>query len=106
MCLSTHSPHVLETVWALRHLKANGASPLALVEVFKAPKTGPMLKLSATVLTKNIKVHYFDPSTGRTKDISELDPDTEATGEDGWGGLSEFSGRANAAVARAVANAE
>jgi len=34
-----------------------------------------------------------------------LDPNTEQDGESGWGGLSEFSGRANEAVAQAIANA-
>ena len=38
------------------------------------------------------------------QDISDLDPSSEGAGEGGWGGLSEFSGRANEAVARAVAN--
>jgi hypothetical protein len=105
VCLSTHSPQVLEAVWALRHLKENGESALALLEMFDAPQTEAMIKLAQTVMAKNVAVHYFDPTSGRTKDISELDPDSEAAGESGWGGLTEFSGRANAVVARAVANA-
>jgi len=55
-------------------------------------------------MTKEVKVHYFDRTTGRTSDISVLDPSSAESGESGWGGLSEFSGRANEAVARAVAN--
>ena len=106
VCLSTHSPQVLETVWALQHLKTNHGSPLALLDVFEAPNTQPMQKLAETVMTKNVKVYYFDPVSGRTKDISDLDPETEEAGKAGWGGLTEFSGRANAAVARAVANAD
>jgi len=106
VCLSTHSPQVLEALWAMRHLRANRASPQALLGVFDAPATAPMRKLAETVMTKQIRVYYFDPTTGETKDISELDVDTEDAGGDGWGGLSEFSGRANQAVARAVANAE
>ena len=106
VCLSTHSPQVLEALWAMRHLRANRASPQALLGVFDAPATAPMRKLAETVMTKQIRVYYFDPTTGETKNISELDVDTEDAGGDGWGGLSEFSGRANRAVARAVANAE
>jgi hypothetical protein len=105
VCLSTHSPQVLEAVWTLRHLKENGGSPRALLEVFDAPQTPTMIKLAQTVMVKKLAVYYFDPASGSTKDISDLDPDSEATGASGWGGLSEFSGRANAAVARAVANA-
>ncbi|MCL4207495.1 MAG: AAA family ATPase [Pirellulaceae bacterium] len=104
VCLSTHSPQILEAVWALRHLKANGASPSSLLALFGAPSTHPLQKLAESVMTKTFRVHYFDPVTGRTKDISNLDPDAEESGDGGWGGLTEFSGRANAAVARAVAN--
>jgi hypothetical protein len=79
---------------------------LALLDLFEAPDSPPMRKLVRTVITKVFKVHYFNPETGRTKDISDLDPDREAAGVGGWGGLIEFSGRANAAVATATANAE
>jgi hypothetical protein len=106
VCLSTHSPQVLETVWGLQHLGANGATPSALLSMFGAPDTGPMQKLAKTVMQKKFKVYYFDPKTGRTADISKLDPEGEVNGEAGWGGLTEFSGRVNTAVARAVANAE
>jgi len=106
VCLSTHSSQVLETLWALRHMKRNGASPLAFLNMFEAPKTKPMQKLAQIAMTKSVKVYYFDPTTGRTRDISELDPGSEEAGEGGWGGLIEFSGRANEAVAMAAANAD
>ncbi|HEV3259707.1 MAG TPA: AAA family ATPase [Gemmataceae bacterium] len=106
VCLSTHSPQVLEAMWALRHLQKNHASPQAFLSMFDAANTQPMQKLAQNVMTKSLMVYYFDPASGQTSDISALDPDNEAAGAAGWGGLSEFSGRANAAVARAVANAE
>ncbi len=104
VCLSTHSSQVLDALWALKHLRENNVSPDVLLDVFAAPKTQQMQKLAADVMTKTQKVYYFDRAKGITKDISELDPDAEGEGESGWGGLSEFSGRANQAVARAVAN--
>jgi hypothetical protein len=106
VCLSTHSSQVLESLWALRHLRANKASPQALLRVFGAPDTPSMRKLAEKVMTKRVKVYYFDPTAGGTDDISRLDVDSEQAGGDGWGGLAEFSGRANSAVAMAVANAE
>jgi hypothetical protein len=106
VCLSTHSPQVLEAIWALRHLKENQASADALLTTFDAPRTQSMQELAQTVIAKKVKVYYFDADTGRTRDISVLDPAAEESGEAGWGGLAEFSGRANAAVADAVANAE
>ena len=104
VCLSTHSSQVLDALWALKHLRENNVSPDVLLDVFAAPKTQQMQKLAADVMTKTQKVYYFDRATGVAKDISALDPNTEEEGEGGWGGLSEFSGRANQAVARAVAN--
>ena len=106
VCLSTHSSQVIEVLWALRNLQLNGASGQALLGVFEAPSTAPMRRLAETMLTKSVKVYYFDSTTGATSDISELDVDSKDAGGDGWGGLIESSDRANSAVARAAANAE
>jgi hypothetical protein len=89
-------------MWELRHLKENQASPKEFLWMFQSADTQPMQRLADKVMAKSLKVYYFDAANGQTRDISALDPDDEA----GWGGLSEFSGRVNAAVARAVANAE
>ncbi len=105
VCISTHSPQVLDALWALKHLKGNNAPPEALLQVFDAPQSPGMLEMAEGVLQKTAKVYYFDRDTGHTRDISDLNPESEEAGESGWGGLAEFSGRANAAVARAVANA-
>lgn len=106
VCLSTHSPQVLEAVWAIEQLKENRASPRDLLQVFGAPLTPPMQKLATAAMSKTSRVYYFDRQTGTTSDISNLDPGEELAGAAGWGGLTEFSGRANAAVARAVANSD
>ena len=105
VCLSTHSPQVLDAVWALKHLRENHAGAEALLNIFEASNSQPMQKLANTVMEKEVRVVYFNRETGRTSDISDLDPSAEGNGQGGWGGLSEFSGRANEAVARAVANA-
>jgi hypothetical protein len=104
VCLSTHSPQVLDAVWALQRLKTHGAPAAELLKVFGAEPSAAMLDLAEKVMKRNTKVYYFDRETGKTKDISNLDPSAEEAGESGWGGLAEFSGRANEAVARAVAN--
>ncbi len=64
-----------------------------------------MPAVAKAALEKTVKVFYFDRETATTRDISDLDPGREENGEAGWGGLAEFSGRVNAAVAHAVANA-
>jgi hypothetical protein len=106
VCISTHSPQVLDAVWALRRLKDHGASPPDLLRVFDAPQTPPMLQLAERAMKRQVKVFYFDRSSGTTRDISNLDSSAEEAGESGWGGLTEFSGRASTAVARAVANSK
>lgn len=106
VCLSTHSSQALDAMWTLKHLRESKARPEVLLEVFAAPKTPGMLKIAAEVLTRSVKVHYFDRASGVSRDISALDPWSEESGQSGWGGLSEFSGRANEAVAHAVANAK
>jgi hypothetical protein len=106
VCLSTHSPQVLDAVWALKNLKANGAEAHAILDIFGADNTQAMRQLADKVMEKILKVFYFDRETGKTSDISDLDPSAEDEGRSGWGGLSEFSGRANKAVARSAANAQ
>jgi AAA domain, putative AbiEii toxin, Type IV TA system len=106
VCLSTHSPQVLDAVWALKHLKANRAGSNALLDIFEAPHTQAMQEMASRVMEKTLKVFYFDRETEKTSDISELDPSAEEEGDSGWGGLSEFSGRANRAVARSAANGQ
>ncbi|MCX7044911.1 MAG: AAA family ATPase [Candidatus Sumerlaeota bacterium] len=106
VCVSTHSPQVLDAIWALKHLKTNMANPKALLDIFEVPANLPMTNLAKKIMKKSVRVYYFDRKSGSTKDISNLDAASEEAGESGWGGLSEFSGRANEAVARAVANSE
>lgn len=106
VCLSTHSPQVLEAIWAIRHLRASHAGSDAFLEIFEASHAPAMQKLAASVMEKTLRVFYFSREAGKTSDISELDPSAEEDGLSGWGGLSEFSARANRAVARAVANGQ
>jgi hypothetical protein len=104
VCLSTHSAQVLDAVWALKNLREHDAEPDLLLSVFGAPTTASMRRLATEVMSKTVKVHYFERETGIARDISSLDPTAEQDGSAGWGGLSEFSGRANEVVAKAVAN--
>jgi hypothetical protein len=86
VCLSTHSPHVLDLVWALRNLREHRADPKNVMRIFGV-KPGPTtLKLGEAALEKVAKVYYFDSESGRTRDISNLDPDADEKFEAGWGG--------------------
>jgi hypothetical protein len=102
VCISTHSPHVLDVVWALKVIRDNQAPAIRILELFNAKDTGPMKKMAEAVLRKSARVYYFDRETGRTRDISNLDPGSAEAAEAGWGGLSEFSGHVADIVARVV----
>jgi len=101
VCLSTHSPHVLDVVWALRTIHQRNADTTRLLDVFEVGKTEPLKRLAEEVCKKETRVYYFDRN-GLTKDISSLDPGSQDVSEAGWGGLSEFSGRVNDVVASVV----
>src|ERR1035438_9130441 len=104
VCLSTHSPQVLDLVWAFRNLREHGADPQKLLSLFGANPTPSTLKLAQAALTKIAKVYYFDPQSRTTRDISTLDPAASELAEAGWGGLTELSGTLADMVADAVAS--
>lgn len=104
VCLSTHSPHVLDIVWGMRKIRDYGADASRLLDMLGARKTNPLKEVAMSALKKKTRVYYF-ASEGQSRDISNLDPSSEDNDEASWGGLSEFSGRVNDVVAEVVARA-
>jgi hypothetical protein len=102
VCLSTHSPHVLDIVWALQFMKAKGGTTKDVLSIFNIKSDAGTRNLADAGLKKDLKVYFFDRN-GEVRDISKLDPGAENEAEAGWGGLTEFSGRVGDIVAR-VAN--
>jgi hypothetical protein len=102
VCLSTHSPHVLDLVWALKVFQQNHASPEKLLELFEIKATPDLKALATEILEKDARVYYFDPKSHETKDISELDPGSADPAMSGWGGLTESTGRVTDVVADVV----
>ncbi len=98
--LSTHSPQVLELVWVMDALRKTRASSGDLLEVFDVRKNAETHKVAEAGLKSRTAVHYFERETGCVHDITNLDPFDDDPAIRGWGGLVEFSGRANDAVAR------
>lgn len=103
VCLSTHSPQVLELVWALEALRKHKGEADDLLSLFNAPHSAALRDMAKTAVGKTSKVYYFDPA-GTAKDITDLDPASTEAQEATWGGLLEFSARANETVAKVVAN--
>ena len=106
VCLSTHSPYVLDVTWALRRFRETQAGEEFVRALFGLPSNAEAKKLAEAALDPNkaLKVYYFEKETGVVRDISDLDPASEQDFEAGWGGLTEFSGHVGNLVARAVAN--
>jgi hypothetical protein len=102
ICVSTHSPQVLELVWALGILQKRGAKPERLLELFDVQATPGLRKIARAAMGKRAKVYFFDRETGTAQDISSLNPGNADAAVAEWGGLSEFSSRAGEVVARVV----
>jgi hypothetical protein len=106
VCVSTHSPHVLDLVWALRVLREHRADPQKVLKLFDVDSSPQLKKLAQSAMEKKVKVFLFDRDNGRTLDISSLDPGSVEEAEAGWGGLTEFSGRAAEIVADVVSESD
>jgi hypothetical protein len=103
VCLSTHSPTVLDFVWALKNLQDAKADAGAVLKMLSLPSKGPTREMANTVLQKDLRVYAFSRRTGKVADISSLDAGSENDLEANWGGLAEFGSRAANIVADAVA---
>ena len=89
----------------LQRLKQNNARWQLVCEAFGLPHIKEFQKVAETALTKDYRVSYLSYDSNGTvssKDISNLDPDSEIDSESGWGGLTEFSSRFGEAVRNAV----
>lgn len=102
VCLSTHSPHVLDVVWALQTLKTYGGTDKDVLRLLGMPSNPAMKAIASSALEKTISVQYFKPGIGAV-DISPLDPGSDRADMAGWGGLTEFSASIGDIVAEVVA---
>ena len=99
ICISTHSPHVLDVVWALQFFQKNGGAAKDVRDLLGLAPSRASSSIADAALSKNLKVYYFQRN-GQVHDISGLDPGADDLAEAGWGGLSEFSGKVGDIVAR------
>ncbi|SAY39278.1 AAA family ATPase [Candidatus Synechococcus spongiarum] len=98
--LSTHSPHVLDIVWALRFFQKNNGQQKDVLKLLGLSSTPKTRQIAAAVLEKKSEFRtYYFARDSKVHDISPLDPGSETLAEGGWGGLTEFSGRVGDVVA-------
>jgi len=106
--VSTHSPQILEMVWAICTLQKVNSASENILKIFNLHKTGYLQKMADSVIMKTFKTYYFDRQQDQVnvRDISSLDPfDLESAVSD-WGGLTEFSTRVSTIVSQAVQKKE
>lgn len=95
--MSTHSPVMIDYVWALvvfqNSSKRNDAQDF-LSRLFDI-SSGSFVKRISTVMEKVIKLYYFNPtdssSQSQVTDISTLDVFNDDIAVSSWGGLTAFS---------------
>ncbi len=104
VCLSTHSPHVLDVVWALRFFQDHGGTSGDVWKLLGLSSTNKTRGLANRALESEFRTYYFGRD-GAVRDISGLDPGSEDDAEGGWGGLTEFSGRVGDVVAEVAGRA-
>lgn len=102
VCVSTHSPQVLDLVWALQVLAGTQPAPERVLRVFDVAKTPGLRDVAANALGKECRVYYFAGDGGPVHEITKLDPSAMNAQESTWGGLLEFAGRVNEVVATAM----
>lgn len=107
--LSTHSPLVLDVVWAIRQLAENKARWQLLADAFEVRTSQSIQQVMEHAFTREYRVHFLEMNAKgkvHSRDISQLDPSSENSAEADWGGLTGFSSRFGAAVRSAVNEAE
>ena len=102
VCISTHSPHVLDVAWALRFFQGNSGQVRDVLKLLGLKSTPKTRQLASAALESELRTYFFGRD-GTVRDISDLDPGSDEVAEGGWGGLTEFSGKAGDVVAE-VAN--
>ncbi|MBP1205783.1 hypothetical protein JOD97_003845 [Duganella sp. 1411] len=105
VCISTHSPYVLELIWAIKTLQKS-KSPRRLKAVLEALNIdSPVLKPMATsLLGKSIQAYAmtYEQFKHKCTDISAFDINSNDPVAAGWGGITNLSALVSRAVARGL----
>jgi hypothetical protein len=102
--VSTHSPLILDAVWAIRQLREHEARWQLLSSAFGVGQPRAVQSVMEHALACDYRVFFmrYENDVVRSQDISNLDPGSPESGEAEWGGLTGFSSRFAEAVRTAV----
>ncbi|MFW5983445.1 MAG: ATP-binding protein, partial [bacterium] len=105
--VSTHSPIILELIWAIKSMQEMKAKDDHLFSLFEIERKDQAIKdiFQNIVQNKSFKTYFFERREDgvHTKDISSLDPATEDPALSEWGGITSFSSRASDIVSNIMA---
>lgn len=107
--ISTHSPQILELVWAIQSLIETKASPDSMLKIFNLRPNAFFKSFAKTILEeKTFKTYYFSRQENvvDVQDISTLDPASLDEAVSDWGGLTAFSTKVSEVVSDAVREQE
>jgi hypothetical protein len=106
--LSTHSPIILDVLWATRRLSGRSSNWRLLSEAFGVSDARSVKDVMLSALRKEYRVYFmhYDDDRVTSQDISGLDPGSSDAAEADWGGLSGFSSRFGDAVRKAANQSE
>lgn len=107
--ISTHSPVLLELLWAMNYIKSQKGTSSDMFDLFSLKNNGSIKKTFDEVIqSKTFATYYFDqgPKGVTIKNISSLDAGSEDVAVANWGGLTDFASRAGEVVSKLVRNAE
>jgi hypothetical protein len=91
--LSTHSPQILELIWAIQEIRSLNGSASDLLSLFELSDSSAFKQLAEDVLADKIfKSWFFKPTPEGviTQDISSLDPGSDSEDIQTWGELTSF----------------
>jgi hypothetical protein len=109
LVVSTHSPLILDVLWAIRLMKDGPREKRVqkFLDIFGLRKNAYTAGLAESILGKQVSVTYldfegFEGRRVRSIDISKLDPSSSDDAIAGWGGLLRHSSR----IAEVISDAE
>ena len=109
LIISTHSPVLLELLWAMNYIKNCNGTSADLFELFSLEKNASMATTFKTIIKeKTFATYYFEQSNEGVvvKNISSLDAGSDDKATSNWGGLTDFASKAGDIVSKLVANQE
>lgn len=92
VAISTHSPVILDLVWAIRTIRSLNGSERDVRGLFELKSNATTKAIATSALSKEYKVYFFERGQP-ARDISNLDPGSDCIEEANWGDLLGFSGR-------------